>query len=694
MTAAVRPRDPSPGRSAPAVTGGGALQVVLDAIPQIVWTADDEGVLDYFNQGWVAYTGLSTDQTLACGWEAAMHPDDVDAAEERWSACAHDGTPFELELRLRRAHDHHYRWHLCRARPLDSGAGSPRRWIGTCTDVHDQRTAEEAMLRAALTHAREESARRFRAIVESVRIPAVELNAAGRVTFANDAMVATTGHSRAQLVGADWFATCAPTDALARARFERTIASNDGAAHDEYEITTRAGATRILEWDHTTLRDERGRVVGLASFGVDVTERRAESTALTLLLEVTRAVAEAPDLDDALSLILRHLCATTGWTYGETWLPSPDGEVIECTHRHEGRPGLAAFGERSRGLRVRAGEDLVGAAWARRTSLWLAELDDSPIFLRRQDAHTAGLHAGAAIPVLDGDRVVAVLAFFVDFPRPSDERRLALVAVVAHQLGAIVARRRAEDEVARARDAAEAASRAKSEFLARMSHELRTPLNSIIGFTDFLARSQSIATRPQDAHLVERVRANGRHLLGLINDVLDLSKVEAGHLALERAVVDLPELVRDVVSGLAPRSPDRDVAVDCLIPPRVAPLCTDATRLRQILLNLVGNALKFTERGAVRVEVLTDAVSAAPVAIVVADTGIGIPPDRVEAVFGAFEQADSSITRRFGGTGLGLPIARALCEALGYRLSVESSVGVGTTFRVALPHPATPLPAS
>ncbi|MBY0524530.1 MAG: response regulator [Gemmataceae bacterium] len=248
----------------------------------------------------------------------------------------------------------------------------------------------------------------------------------------------------------------------------------------------------------------------------------------------------------------------------------------------------------------------------------------------------------------------------------------------------ITYRKRAEEELRTAKDAAEAASRSKSEFLAKMSHELRTPLNSVIGFANILLKNKGQNQREQDLTYLSRILANGKHLLTLINDVLDLAKVEAGRMEVELAPVSLAALVAEVLSQLEGQVRQRDLQLLSRLPPDVEPILTDPGKLKQVLINLVGNALKFTETGSVTVQVETEADGRRPVCIDVIDTGIGIPPERQQAVFQAFQQADNTTTRKYGGTGLGLAISRSLCQLLNYELDVSSAVGRGSTFRVWL----------
>ena len=261
----------------------------------------------------------------------------------------------------------------------------------------------------------------------------------------------------------------------------------------------------------------------------------------------------------------------------------------------------------------------------------------------------------------------------------------------------ITDRKRAEEAMRHAKEAAEEASRAKSQFLASMSHELRTPLNSIIGFANILLKNKSGTLSPAELNFLDRIQANGNHLLGLINELLDLSKIEARKVDLQMSPVALDQLVRDTIAQEEGLVRDKPVELLADLPDIIAPILTDADKLKQIIINLIGNALKFTERGNVTVRVCTDPTDHYPIRLDVSDTGIGIPSDKLGVIFDAFQQAEAGTARKYGGTGLGLTISQALCRLLGYHIEATSGVGRGSTFSVILraASPTTgPLPAA
>jgi signal transduction histidine kinase len=252
-------------------------------------------------------------------------------------------------------------------------------------------------------------------------------------------------------------------------------------------------------------------------------------------------------------------------------------------------------------------------------------------------------------------------------------------------------------ELAIAKDRAEAADRLKSAFLATMSHELRTPLNSIIGFTGIILQGLPGPLNPEQSKQLEMVRSSARHLLALINDVLDISKIEAGQLEVYRKPFDLRAALEKAAAGVMPLATKKGLAVQVQVAADVAEVVSDRRRVEQVVINLLNNAIKFTEHGSITLTAerisdfavpTGDARASAPQAaacIRVADTGMGIKPEDLKQLFQPFRQIDTGLTRQYEGTGLGLAICRRLADLLGAEIRVESEWGQGSVFTFTLP---------
>ena len=313
-----------------------------------------------------------------------------------------------------------------------------------------------------------------------------------------------------------------------------------------------------------------------------------------------------------------------------------------------------------------------GAMWDALTSgrPWQGE------FVNRRKDGSEYVELAIITPLRDPDgKVTHYVAVQDDI---TEKKRLAAELDALHQnLEALVVQRTAE--LAEARDAAETANRAKSAFLANMSHEIRTPMNGILGMAHLMRRG---GVTPQQADRLDKIDTAAQHLLGIINNVLDISKIEAGRFKLDEVPLALDEIVRDVVDLLAERARAGNIELLTQIEAVAPNLLGDPTRLQQALLNFATNAVKFTQAGRVtlRIRKQEETADTALLRFEVEDTGIGITPEAIARLFIAFEQADNSTTRKYGGTGLGLAITRRLAHLMGGEAGVESTPGVGSTF--------------
>jgi len=259
-----------------------------------------------------------------------------------------------------------------------------------------------------------------------------------------------------------------------------------------------------------------------------------------------------------------------------------------------------------------------------------------------------------------------------------------IIRVTAHkQEQANIALRIQRDELRTLNRALEEANQVRSQFLTTMAHELRTPLTAILGFSQVLLRDMENSEMRQ-RNTIERILKNGHHLLDLIDDALDLVKIEAGQMSVRISPISLPAVINDVIKETQALATTKKLHLQVDIAPDIPELSSDVDMLHQILLNLISNAIKFTERGEVRVSAKKLPIGEC-IAICIQDSGIGIAPEIQERIFDAFYQGDNSITRRYGGTGLGLSIVRHLTNLLGGTLTLESRPGQGSTFTLLLP---------
>jgi signal transduction histidine kinase/DNA-binding response OmpR family regulator/PAS domain-containing protein len=440
-------------------------------------------------------------------------------------------------------------------------------------------------------------------------------------------------------------------------------------------------------------KTQDGGVVGAFT---DVTDlKRAEEALrektefLALNQVITAAANEAASVESAMQIALDQVCTQTGWPVGHAYVLADDrpGELVSSLVWHlDDAERFKGFRRVTEAARFAPGVGLPGRVLKSGKPAWVTDVTKDRNFPRAKVATDLGVKGAFAFPVLAGTDVVAVLEFFSDRAIEPYEALLDVAAQIGTQLGRVVERERSEKQLRAAKDVAEAATQAKSQFLASMSHELRTPLNAIIGYSEML--HEEAADLGQDGFLpdLQKIQDAGKHLLSLINYILDLSKIEAGKMDVLIEEFDVPDLLAEVASVIQPlmaKNANR-LEVDCA--PDLGTMRSDQTKLRQNLFNLLSNAAKFTEQGQITLAARRMVQDGNDwLEFRVSDTGIGMTPEQVGRLFEAFAQAEASTSRDYGGTGLGLAITKQFCRMLGGGVAVESAPGRGSIFTITLP---------
>ncbi len=403
---------------------------------------------------------------------------------------------------------------------------------------------------------------------------------------------------------------------------------------------------------------------------------------LKALGEVSQAVSSTLDLQTVLTTIAARAVQLSGTSGGVIYEYDEAKQEFQLTATH-GVEGEVI--EARRAAPIRLGDGAVGRAAALRAPVQIPDIfDEQGLVLpqAREMLGRRGYRSLLAIPLLREQRIVGGLTVWRRETGMFPPETVNLLQTFATQSVLAIENARLFREIEEKGRQLEIASKHKSQFLANMSHELRTPLNAILGYTELIVDNIYGDVPEKIRDVLDRVEKSGRHLLGLINDVLDLSKIEAGQLVLALTEYSMRDVVQTVFTAVESLAAEKKLALAVFVPPELPAGRGDERRIAQVLLNLVGNAIKFTEAGEVRVQV---AASDSSFVVSVADTGPGIAEADHQKIFEEFQQADTSSTRKKGGTGLGLAIAKRIIEMHGGRIWVESTPGAGSTFRFTVP---------
>jgi len=504
-------------------------------------------------------------------------------------------------------------------------------------------------------------------IFNTARAIILVLDAKGRIITFNKFMEELTGYSLDEVKGKDWFSTFLPEKDWEKIRglFLRAISDMQTKGNIN-TIVAKDGRLIQIEWYDKTLNKSSGELVGLISIGLDITERKWAEEALKKSVQLLRDTGEMAKVGGwELDLSTKEV----SWTeeiariHGVEPGYKPNLEEALNFYAPESRPALEEVLKKA----TETGEpyDL--------ESLFIPSGSKDKIWVRS---------LGKA--VYSGGKIVKLAGTFQNI----DKYKRAEEALRRAKEDLERANAYLEQAAARANELAtqaEAANIAKSEFLANMSHEIRTPMTAILGFSDLLMDPRLSRHEQQD--FLQGIQRNGQALLKLINDILDISKIETGKLAMEPVKCSIQQVIDDTLSIIKIRAEQKGLSLDVeYAEPLPKTIVTDPARLRQILVNLVGNAVKFTEHGGVRILVRCQIleVCSARLQFVIADTGIGIPPEKLDYLLQPFTQTDSSMTRRYGGAGLGLAISKRLANALGGDIEITTQVGKGSTFTLTV----------
>ncbi|MCC3441076.1 MULTISPECIES: PAS domain S-box protein [unclassified Microcoleus] len=696
------------------------IQAIADSNPNLLYVYDlIEQRNVYTNRQIATILGYGAEEIQDMGkamLQTLVHPEDLSAFFQHIQKfdLSQGGDIIEFQYRMRHKNGE-WRWmHSWDTVFLRQADGKPKQILGTSNDITDRKLAEEKLLA---------SQQRISFLLQQTPIAVIELNLSLEIITWNPAAEAIFGYSEQEAKGRVATDLIVPESYRQQASeiFDRGLSAKSSGTS---ENLTKDGRIIICEWYNTELIDENGKAIGTASMAVDITERKQAETelqesalrqrAIARIIERMRQTLDLREIFHATTRELRQTmkCDRVGlyrfnpdWS-GEFVAESVDSKWISFIQAQQIDPNFTEGALESENCLVQKFDstsqeicdtylqETAGGAYSRgKTYLCVQDIYKqgfSPCYIELLERFQAKSYI--TVRIFCGDKLWGLLASYQNSaPRQWSEAEINVAVHVGTQLGValqqaeLLARtQRQSMELIKSKENAEVANRAKSQFLASMSHELRTPLNAILGFSQVMARNISIT--PEQKEYIEIINRSGEHLLELINDVLSMSKIEAGQITINESRFNLYNILDSLREMLQLKANSKGLH---LIFENIGDLPqyiqTDESKLRQVLINLLGNAIKFTQHGIVTLRVSSQAETnvteenQSQLLFEISDTGPGISPLELPTLFKPFVQTETG-RRSMQGTGLGLPISQQFVRIMGGDISVESQLGQGTTF--------------
>lgn len=616
------------------------FQVMADTAPVLVWISGIDGKRTWFNKGWMGFTGKSMEESLHDGWMKSVHPEDLPVYLKLYDEHFKSQTPFQLDYRLRHK-DGGYRWIDARIVPRFTPDGKFEGCIGACLDIHEKKTAQ---------HLIESSEAHFRSLVDHSPAMMWMTDKEAKCTYLSKQWYEVTGRTPEQDLGFGWVENVHPDDRKDAETAFFTAYESRGLISIRYRLRHKDGTYRWSVDSGLPLFSSTNEFQGYIGTVIDIDKQISALADLEALRARFQRSAEATDL-------------------GVWYCDLPFDELIwnkEVKNHFHMDP--------HRRVTIDDFYAYIHPEDRERTRAAIQHSIDSrtpydTIYRTVSPQTPSSVKWIRAIGWTDYDKDGKPIRFDgITLDVTKDHiRSLEL--------------RNAKDEAVEMRRQAELASASKTRFLANMSHEIRTPLSAIVGFGELL---QNQIDKNSEAHMfAERILRNSVQLRRLIDELLDLSKIEAEKIEIENVPVNIDSLIEDVFSTLELKAQEKGIVLDVKwASEKLGTIVTDPIRFSQILNNVIGNAVKFTESGRVGVEFKTVGDK---LRVRVEDSGIGLEPEQQKRIFEPFMQADASVTRRFGGTGLGLSLSKRLANYLGGDLTLERSApGKGSVFVIEI----------